>query len=122
MTPGAAGILAVLEAERERLAEERRRLEASISSCSVSEETGEIADLRHHPADSATAAFDREQMGVMLQNVESLLRKVDRALEKLRDGTYGLCDRCGREIAAPRLEALPSACLCLQCQDLEDQL
>jgi RNA polymerase-binding transcription factor len=43
------------------------------------------------------------------------LAGVDRALTKLDDGTYGLCDRCGRVIADERLEALPWAVLCLSC-------
>lgn len=122
MTRPAAEVASLLEAEREELLEERRRIEEHISSQPQSEETGELRDHLHHPADAASATYDREQQAALLENVEGLLRKVNRALEKIREGSYGICDRCGGEIAPPRLEALPSACLCLDCQDREDLL
>ncbi len=122
MTPSAEEIAAVLKSERDALLEERRRIEESISSQSESDETGEVRDHLHHPADAASATYDREQLAGRLENVEGLLRRVNRALEKLREGSYGVCDRCGDQIALPRLEALPFACLCLDCQDREDLL
>jgi DnaK suppressor protein len=50
-------------------------------------------------------------------NLRALLADVERAMTKLRDGTYGLCDRCGADIAAERLEALPWAVRCVRCAD-----
>jgi len=43
-----------------------------------------------------------------------MLRDVDRALQKLEDGTYGICDRCGRLIPEERLEARPWSVLCVE--------
>jgi RNA polymerase-binding transcription factor len=43
------------------------------------------------------------------------LAEVDRALEKLDEGTYGLCDECGQSISSERLEAMPFATRCVTC-------
>ena len=50
------------------------------------------------------------------KNLEGLLTKTIRALAKIEAGTYGHCDNCGKEIAPERLEAFPSAGLCITCQ------
>jgi DnaK suppressor protein len=70
----------------------------------------------NHMADDATEAFE-QTVGVALQrNVETQLEAVERALAKLDDGTYGLCESCGRRIDRARLEALPHAPYCMDCQ------
>ncbi len=48
-------------------------------------------------------------------SLESTLARTERALAKLDEGTYGMCDACGEPIAAPRLRALPEGVLCLAC-------
>ncbi|MEJ7787595.1 MAG: TraR/DksA C4-type zinc finger protein [Solirubrobacteraceae bacterium] len=48
-------------------------------------------------------------------SLESTLARTERALAKLDEGTYGMCDACGEPIAAPRLRALPDGVLCLAC-------
>ncbi len=50
--------------------------------------------------------------------LEHLAEQVRRALERLEQGGYGICERCGREIAGPRLEALPWAVRCIDCAGL----
>lgn len=53
---------------------------------------------------SALSQADREE-----------LRRIDLALGKLADGTYGVCEECGQKIAPARLEAMPDAVLCIDC-------
>ena len=48
----------------------------------------------------------------MLERIEAELADVERALERLDEGTYGVCERCGRPIGAERLETLPATRLC----------
>jgi len=69
-----------------------------------------------HPADDGTNAFDQERDLTMQVNVEYTLRLVNDALIRFENGTYGLCLDCGAEIDGARLEAIPYAPLCLNCQ------
>jgi RNA polymerase-binding protein DksA len=104
-----------LEAERDRLKTVLGHLEDEAVSLGESEEA-ERGTLGNHPADSGTDAFEAEQVIALERNEEELLDLVERALERMDAGTYGVCERCGREIAAERLEALPYATLCIACQ------
>lgn len=122
MSRNAQSILKSLQQERERLMQERKRIEAADAAQSQRDESGELSDYTHHPADSASATYDRERDSALLLTIEGLLEKVDRAIEKIQEGSYGVCDRCGEEIAAARLLAMPAAALCLKCQNMEDQL
>ena len=50
-----------------------------------------------------------------------MLKDIDRSLKQLAEGTYGLCEGCGEEISANRLQALPWARYCLTCQELRSR-
>jgi DnaK suppressor protein len=50
------------------------------------------------------------------------LAEVEHALVKFDEGTYGICDNCGKEIAPERLEALPQAALCIKCKGRQESL
>lgn len=69
-----------------------------------------------HPADDGTHAFDQERDLSMQLDTEKKLQLVRDALARLDNGTYGLCLDCGQEIDAARLEAIPYAPFCLNCQ------
>ena len=66
------------------------------------------------PADEATNLFDRERDQVTIENFDRMLAKVNRALAKIDEGTYGLSDIDGTPIPEARLEALPYANLTVQ--------
>jgi DnaK suppressor protein len=69
--------------------------------------------------DSVDAALDTDYGSVStgLAEFESReLDQIERALERLREGRYGICEVCGKKIATARLEALPYATMCIQCQ------
>lgn len=74
-----------------------------------------------HLADHASEMIDREVDESLEENAEQLVRDIDRALEKIDDGTYGTCERCGREIPEERLDAVPYATLCVACKALEER-
>src|SRR5947207_2069389 len=85
---------------------------------------GEIKDLRNQmhadsSGDSADLAFDTgsEEVASHLAELESReLAQIERALFKLRQGTYGLCEGCEKRIPVARLNALPFSTTCIQCQ------
>ncbi|SOC56866.1 TraR/DksA family transcriptional regulator [Ornithinimicrobium cerasi] len=71
------------------------------------------ADDEHDP-EGQTIAFERSQLAAMTNQARAHLRDVDAALERLADGTYGVCEVCGQPIPAGRLEARPTARTCVQ--------
>jgi DnaK suppressor protein len=113
---------------RSRLLEERKELQAqyheleeSTFSAAQSELTGEMGFDEEY-ADAGSATFERERDLSLVNNLRDLTDKIDKALAKMDDGTYGLCDRCGRPIEKARLKALPYANLCLQDKQAEERV
>ncbi len=68
-----------------------------------------------HDPEGATIAFERASVQGLLDGARHDLAALDRAAERLRDGTYGRCERCGESIATDRLAALPAATTCITC-------
>ena len=109
---------------RARLEKERARLEAAIAENdlereSQSDATGENV-YRDHMADQGSATFEREMDLVFLDGEREELQHVLDALARIDAGTYGTCQRCGGDIPAGRLEAVPTASLCVQCKEAEE--
>ena len=103
---------------RAELESERNRLRAAIDTVnhrdSLTEETGDLSiGQDDHIADSASETFMRELDGGLEENAEHLLAKVEGALQRLDEGTYGRCAICGRPIEEDRLRAVPYAKLCI---------
>ncbi|WP_427892889.1 TraR/DksA family transcriptional regulator [Kribbella sp. GL6] len=72
------------------------------------------ADDEHDP-EGATIAFERSQVAALVEQAQRQLTEIDAALDRVADGTYGVCERCGRPIAPARLEARPTARTCFDC-------
>jgi len=72
-------------------------------------------------AENASDAFDQAFAFMSMESEEELLRKVDRALVRVREKTYGQCEECDKLINPDRLEALPWATMCIKCQELEER-
>lgn len=70
-----------------------------------------------HMADVATDMYDREFTLGLASNDRELLGKVDKALKRMEDETYGQCIHCNKLIPEARLEAIPYVETCLQCQE-----
>lgn len=84
--------------------------------------TGELADLRRketaQTGDSAEVSFDAgsEEIASQLAEIEAReLTQIDRALQRLKQGTYGICEMCQRKIAIARMNALPYSTYCIRC-------
>ena len=75
-------------------------------------------DLTEHDAgDLSQSIFDREMDATVEGQIERRLRDVERALQKIEEGTYGICDDTGEEIPKGRLEAVPEAIRTVEAQE-----
>ena len=72
-------------------------------------------------ADTGTKTFEREQEISLANTILERVTQVERALERLDEGNYGWCERCGSPIPVERLAAFPSATLCVTCKQLEER-
>jgi len=70
--------------------------------------------LDDESADAGSATFEREKDLSIEQNVRDLLDKIERALKRMDEGTYGVCEICGKPIEKARIKALPYVDLCIK--------
>ena len=109
-----------MQTPRERLVAERDRARRRLAE--LTGDFGEIveasratnADDEHDP-EGATIAFERSQVATLTRLTARQIEEIDAALLRLDHGRYGTCERCGRSIAAERLEVRPTARTCVSC-------
>jgi DnaK suppressor protein len=82
------------------------------------EASGELSGYSLHMADAGTDNFDREFALSLVSSEQEALYEIEEALKRLEQSTYGLCGNCEKPIRRERLEAVPFARLCVQCQSL----
>lgn len=97
---------------RRDLTTERDRLEGQISSLEPGHGSAS-PDFDDNFADSGQVAAEQGENMVLAFQLRAELEEVERALAKLDDGTYGICETCGEQISAARLEAMPAARFCI---------
>lgn len=73
------------------------------------------------PVDTTQQAADRDVAVQILDSESVLARRIRSALDRIRDGSYGICQQCEEEIAPKRLKAMPWAELCIACQEQADK-
>ncbi|WP_141585533.1 TraR/DksA C4-type zinc finger protein [Actinomadura sp. WMMA1423] len=110
---GAARTREVLEGERERTLAAVRALERDREGIVESARLSAVDD--EHDPEGATLGFERAHVEALLASARGRLDDLDRALERLAAGTYGVCTSCGGPVGAGRLEARPAAALCISC-------
>lgn len=103
-----------LEAIREKLKGDLVRLEEDLET--AQRELAEEAGNDDRISEIASMAVGRELDMSLEKNVRLLLVRVEEALEAITSGKYGICRSCGKEIPKERLEALPYAPRCVECQ------
>ncbi len=74
-----------------------------------------------HMADRGTDAMEREKNLLLAQREGNYIDYLDEALQRIADGTFGICRVCGGEIGRPRLEAVPTATQCIACKSKDDK-
>jgi DnaK suppressor protein len=115
---------AEIEAVAVELTSEIARLEVELSAAdaeltSLLRNSGDGAG--DDQADSGSSALEREQELTMVNNTRDLLDQNRRALERIGQGAFGVCDTCGGPIGKARLQAFPRATLCLACKARQER-
>jgi DnaK suppressor protein len=104
---------ALLMAQRAATVAQIESMTAELAAVAAAT-AGSNVDDEHDP-EGATIAFEREQAATLLTRAKDQLVRIDDALARVADGSYGRCVSCGREISPARLEALPATTTCVQC-------
>jgi DnaK suppressor protein len=109
-----------LDEFKTRLLEERAELETQLTTIEESsfatpqsDISGEVS-FDEDSADAGTATFERERDLSIENNVRDLMQKIDRALARMENGTFGICVKDGKQIEKARLKALPYVELCIK--------
>jgi DnaK suppressor protein len=105
---------AALSARHQELAAEYADAVAEMTMAGVVDAGDDVADL-------GTKAFSRDQEFALAQSIRARMDQVERAMERLDEGTYGRCERCAEDIPVARLTAFPSVTLCVRCKSLSER-
>ncbi|HET7387980.1 MAG TPA: TraR/DksA C4-type zinc finger protein [Nocardioidaceae bacterium] len=113
-----------LAAVRTGLGEERARLRSELNLVEV-----ELHDLMRDAGDGAgndqadvgSTTFERDHEMSLANNAREMLAQIERALDRIEDGSYGRCESCGQPIGKMRVMAFPRATLCLSCKQREER-
>jgi RNA polymerase-binding transcription factor DksA len=103
---------------------ERTRLQALLETFEIDSTTaepqgeamGEVSMQDQHPADVGTETFEREKDYSIRQQIEAELADIERATKRLANGSFGLCEACGRKIGEERLKTIPWTRYCVKDQ------
>jgi RNA polymerase-binding transcription factor len=104
----------LLETERKRLNDELAQMQ---NNASTAEERREGSPFGKRE-EEATETLELEKRLTLENRIRQELSKVEHALDKIQNGTYGICDNCGKPIDPERMEALPQATVCMNCKAL----
>jgi DnaK suppressor protein len=111
-----------LKAYRERLLELRARLRGDVTQMAEAalrknraETNGDLSRMPIHMADLGSDNYEQEFTLSLMETEGATLAKIDLALERIEEGTYGQCEECGAKIPKARLNAIPYATLCVKC-------
>lgn len=99
------------------LMEDKRSLERTIKDHygmddSLRDNTGELSPIDNHPADLGSETFERGKDLALNEHDELQLMRVNEALDRMQEGTYGICKDCGEPISYDRLQAIPETAYC----------
>ncbi|HEU5241414.1 MAG TPA: TraR/DksA C4-type zinc finger protein, partial [Ornithinibacter sp.] len=132
---GSPGALVVLAGEKpwtkDELAEVRGHLRNDVKrlTAELKVADGDLHDLMRDAGDGAgndqadvgSSTFERDQEMTIVNNARDMLLQSQHALERIADGSYGVCENCGEPIGKMRLMAFPRATLCMSCKQREER-
>ncbi|MDB5103789.1 MAG: polymerase-binding protein DksA [Fibrobacteres bacterium] len=111
----------LLNEKKETLLQELGYLEDNTMRLNSKEGAGDLSSHAYHLADHATETQDREQAFHMASREGKYLFYIEEALDRVRNGTFGVCKKCGKLIPKPRLEAVPTAKMCIDCKTKQEK-
>jgi DnaK suppressor protein len=110
-------VRAQLEAEAAGL-----RAEIELAESAIAERLGNsVSDAGDDEADTGSKVYEREQELATTERSRELLDQTVQALDRIDEGTYGVCSSCGKPIGKARLMAYPRATLCVECKQREER-
>ena len=111
-----------LSSYRTQLLMLRARLRGDVSQLadaalkkSRTEANGDLSSMPIHMADIGSDNFEQEFTLSLMENEGVALKKIESSLERIEEGSYGLCEECGAKIPKTRLNAIPYATQCVKC-------
>jgi YteA family regulatory protein len=112
-----------LQYYKNRLVEEKRNVTEAMegmleNGLAVSQgvETQELSVIDNHPGDMGTEMFDKGRRFALIRNEQDIINKIEDAIDRIENEDYGNCELCGREIPEERLEFMPYANTCIDCE------
>ncbi|MGI6484987.1 MAG: TraR/DksA C4-type zinc finger protein [Tepidanaerobacteraceae bacterium] len=91
------------------------------SSLPLKDSVGELSSYDNHSPDLAAETFEKSKDIGLRDREKIILTKVNHALDQIKDGSYGKCERCGKDIEEERLEAVPYTTRCTKCKKTEEE-
>ncbi|MCL4191409.1 MAG: TraR/DksA family transcriptional regulator [Thermoguttaceae bacterium] len=117
-----------IKAYRDQLLAMRARLRGDVSNLADAalkrrrnEASGDLSSMPIHMADLGSDNFEQEFTLSLMASEGDTLSKVEAALERCEEGTYGECEECGAKIPKQRLDAIPFATMCVKCAALSEK-
>jgi len=105
---------------RAQILDQINGLSEDTLSSSQRDSSGDLSGYSMHMADVGTDNFQRELALGLVSNEQQVLYRIDEALRRIEERTYGKCEECGQPIKESRLKALPFATLCISCKEKEE--
>ena len=106
------------------LLEKRNELLGNVSYMekdALHEERSDLSNMPIHMADVGTDSYEQEFTLELMDSERKLISEIDQALERIENGTYGICQVNGEPIPKPRLEAIPWARCCVACANIQEK-
>lgn len=107
--------------KKEEILDELAHISDDTLRKSQKEASGDISGYTYHMADVATDNYDREFSLGLASNERKAIFELDDALKRIEEGSFGICDDCKGQITKVRLRVVPSARLCIKCQQKREK-
>jgi DnaK suppressor protein len=112
----------ILLDDRKRFITELAQIKSEGLMASQKESSGDLSSASYHPADQGSDTMEKEKSVFLASSKGNELYEIDQALMRAKDGKFGICDSCGKEVDPARLEAMPYARYCIKCSRQAEQL
>lgn len=109
-----------LEEERETYVRQAEELAAEAEALMADREPGDT-QFDEESGEGDTINVERERDLALSASALQAVEDIDAALDRIKKGTYGICERCGNKIPVARLEAVPEAALCIECKAQQER-
>jgi len=110
----------LLNEKKEKLLQELGYLEEHSLRISAKDSSGDLSGVSYHLADQASESADTEQAFRLASREGKYLNHLEDALLKVEQGVYGICVSCKKIIPKARLEAVPTAKMCIECKTAKE--